>query len=79
MSLVFMLMGMAAPGRVSAQTEEENMKDYSLRESANILGVKVRTLREWIRSGKINARKHENGWYWRISEEEIMKHGVGKD
>ena len=27
MSLVFMLMGMAAPGRVSAQTEEENMKE----------------------------------------------------
>ena len=27
MSLVFMLMGMAAPVRVSAQTEEENMKE----------------------------------------------------
>lgn len=46
---------------------------YSLREAALLLGIKVRTLREWIKLGKIEASKKENGWYWEISESEIVK------
>lgn len=51
------------------------MKYYTLREAAKVLRIQVRTLREWIKTGKIKAEKQENGWYWRISEEEIMRHG----
>ena len=50
------------------------MKYYSLKEAAKLLGIQVRTVREWIRQGKIQAEKAENGWYWRISEEEISAH-----
>ena len=52
------------------------MKFYTLREAAEIIGVRVRTLREWIRLGKIKAEK--SGWFWRISEEEVIAH-VDKD
>ena len=55
------------------------MKYYTLREAARLLGIQVRTIREWVKLGKIKAEKAENGWYWKIPEEEIMKHGVGKD
>jgi excisionase family DNA binding protein len=50
--------------------------NYSLREASKILGVKVRTLRSWISSGKIKAFKADDkgkGHYWRIEEEEIER------
>lgn len=49
------------------------VKSYSLRETASILGVKVRTVREWVKLGKIAALKGGNGWYWEIPESEIEK------
>jgi excisionase family DNA binding protein len=49
------------------------MKTYGLREAALLLGVKVRTVRQWIRLGKIEAVKGANGWYWEIPETEIRK------
>ena len=49
------------------------MKSYGLREAAALLGVKVRTIREWIKLGKIQAVKSENDWYWEIPESEIVK------
>ena len=50
MSLVFTLMGMAAPGRVSAQTEEENMKE-SLAFSIDGIVVSV----EWEDNASVAA------------------------
>lgn len=49
------------------------MKFYGTREAADLLGVKVRTLREWIKLGKIKVEKSEDGWRWKISEEEIAR------
>jgi len=49
------------------------MKHYTLREAAIALGIRVRTAREWIKSGKIKAVKAENGWYWKIPESEIER------
>lgn len=46
---------------------------YGLKDAANILGIKVRTIREWIRNGKIKAVKDENNWYWKIPESEIER------
>lgn len=49
------------------------MKEYSLREAAEIFGVRIRTMREWVKTGKIKAEKWKNRWYWRISESEIVR------
>ena len=49
------------------------MKFYGTREAADLLGVKVRTLREWIKLGKIKVEKSEDEWRWKISEEEICR------
>ena len=46
---------------------------YKLREAAMILGIKIRTLREWIKLGKIKAVKSQNKWYWEIPEDEIVR------
>ena len=51
---------------------------YSLRETATILGVKVRTLRYWITCGKLTASKYPNCKNWYVSEEEINKFLEGK-
>jgi excisionase family DNA binding protein len=42
----------------------------TIREVADALGLKVRTIREWIRKGKIRAGKIGGHWY--IPIEEIM-------
>ena len=49
------------------------MKWYSLREAAEALGIKVRTVREWVRLGKIEAEKDEGGWRWKIKDSEIRR------
>lgn len=46
---------------------------YSIREVANILGIKVRTVREWIRNGKIKGEKNEISGRWFFSEEEVKR------
>lgn len=50
----------------------------TLREASDALGVKVRTLREWIRLGKIKATKSESGYRWEIDEADV-KERVGND
>lgn len=48
----------------------DSMKeDYTLLETAKICGVKVRTVREWLKIGKIQAEKH--GTMWKVSASEI--------
>lgn len=51
---------------------------YNIRQASVELGVKVRTIREWIRSGKIKAVKYNGGTKWYISEEEISRIKSGK-
>lgn len=49
------------------------MEKYSIKEAAKMCGVKVRTMRQWIRDGRIRADKHDNGWYWMIPDTEVMR------
>ena len=50
-------------------------KSYTIKEVALLLGVKVRTIREWIKTGKIHAIKYgktkKSAWY--ILEHEIER------
>lgn len=46
---------------------------HSTRETAKLLGVKVRTIREWIRTGKIRAQKYPGSRRWYITDEEISR------
>lgn len=48
-------------------------KRYSIRQASELLGIKVRTVREWIRLGKIKATKYEVSNRWFISESEIKR------
>ena len=47
------------------------MKYYSLADAAEILGVKVRTLREWMRDGFLIAHKYDGKKKWYVSQSEI--------
>ncbi len=44
--------------------------EYGIREAAIRLGMKARTVREWIRNGKIKAHKNTSG-KWVIMESEV--------
>lgn len=44
----------------------------TIREAAFYAGIQVRTMREWIRRGKIKAVKQENNRYF-ISKDEVRK------
>ena len=46
---------------------------YSIRQASNLLGIKVRTVREWIRRGKLKAVKYGVSNRWFISEDEIRR------
>lgn len=48
-------------------------KNYSLRQAAEILGIKVRTIRAWISSGRLKASKYEFSNRWYITESEIRR------
>jgi len=54
------------------------MEKYNIRDTAQLCGVKVRTVRDWIRRGKIRAEKQENGWYWHIPSSEISRIKEGR-
>lgn len=49
------------------------MEQYNISDAAKMCGIKVRTMRQWIRDGRILAEKQKNGWYWQIPESEIMR------
>lgn len=38
----------------------------TVRQAAKEYGVAVRTIRQWLRDGKLVAEKTENGWHWDI-------------
>lgn len=48
-------------------------KHYSLVETAEILGVKVRTLREWLKDGSLKAQKYDGKKKWYIAQSEIER------
>ena len=48
-------------------------KGYSVLQSAELLGVKARTIREWIRTGVLHAQKIEGSRRWVILESEIKR------
>lgn len=48
-------------------------KNFDLLETSKILGVKVRTIREWVKSGFIVAKKYDGKHKWYISETEIER------
>ena len=56
-----------------------DIKYYTLRQASDILGIKVRTVREWIRTGRINAVKIGGSNRWFISHEELKRLVSGKD
>lgn len=48
-------------------------KNYSLRQASELLGIKVRTVRDWIGKGKIKAEKYGCSNRWFVSESEIAR------
>lgn len=49
----------------------EKQKFYTLRDVADMLGIQVRTVREWLRKGKLKAIKYENCRMWFVPQSEI--------
>lgn len=48
-------------------------KGYNVIETAELLGIKIRTVREWIHNGKIKAQKLGDSRRWVILESEIRR------
>lgn len=48
-------------------------KGYNLNQTANLLGIKVRTAREWVHNGKMKANKIEGSQRWIVMESEIRR------
>lgn len=51
----------------------EMEKAYDLLDAASLLGMKVRTVRQWVLEGKIKAQKISGGRKWVIMESEIKR------
>lgn len=48
-------------------------KNYSIRQASDLLGIKVRTMRTWIKKNKIKAQKYDCSNRWFIPESEITR------
>lgn len=48
-------------------------KGYSLREVANLLGLRVRTIRQYVHDGKIKANKITGSRRWIVMESEVRR------
>lgn len=51
------------------------MKSYTVRQASSVLGMSVRTIREWIKNGKMRAAKYPGSNIWRIPTSEISRIG----
>lgn len=51
----------------------EMEKAYDLAQAAKMLGMKMRTVRQWVIDGKIKATKITGGRKWVITESEIKR------
>lgn len=47
--------------------------NYNASQAAKLLGIKPRTLRQWISDGKLQAKKYGFSNRWYITEEEIQR------
>lgn len=55
-------------------------RGYNLIEASQLLGIKVRTMRQWVHSGKAKANKIPSSRRWIIMESEIKRlQGGGYD
>lgn len=52
--------------------KDNHGKKFGIVEAAMLLEIKARTVREWIRNGKVKAEKTSSG-KWMIMESEIEK------
>lgn len=52
---------------------QEVIKHYTVRQTSELLGIKVRTVRDWISKGKIRAVKYDGSNRWFISHKEIQR------
>lgn len=48
-------------------------KSYSLKDAAEILGIKIRTARQWVHDGKMKAVKYQGMNRWYVLESEIRR------
>ena len=48
-------------------------RGYNLKDVADLLGLKVRTVRQWVHDGKIQATKIPNSRRWIVMESEIKR------
>lgn len=48
-------------------------KYYNLRDTAEILGIKIRTARAWVHDGKLNAVKYGDSNRLYVPESEIIR------
>lgn len=46
---------------------------YNLNEASVLLGIKIRTAREWVHNGKMNAVKYPNSKSWYVPASEIRR------
>lgn len=51
---------------------------YNIRAAAQLLGMTVRTVRQWVHDGKIKAVQYARHGKWYISETEINRIRSGK-
>ena len=48
-------------------------RGYNLNEVAELLGLKVRTVRQWVKDGKVKATKIAGSRRWIVTESEIRR------
>lgn len=48
-------------------------KYYKLLDAANLMGIKIRTARQWLKDGRLNAIKYPNSNRWYVEEAEILR------
>lgn len=51
----------------------EMEKGYSLNNVAEMLGIRVRTVRQWVKEGKIKAHKIPGTNRWMVLESEVKR------
>lgn len=53
-------------------------KMLNLRQAADVLGLQLRTVREWVRSGRLAGVKMAGSNRWSVPEGEIIRVQKGK-
>lgn len=54
-------------------------RHYNLNEASVLLGIKIRTAREWVHNGKMKAVKYANSKSWYVPASEIRRIQNGND